>query len=393
MSIQWAISIFVGTDIEVPPSTLPERIFFSGVCICSLILASLLVANVVSVVQLSREEYLIYRQQVRGLAYLTQEFKLPISLRSRVRRYMKVTYHAKRKIQLTEESMSVLSDELQQDIMLHVRGRTVVLHPFFKQLSDHLLREICMCLRHNYMGRREVLFAIGEPATSCFFLLSGWFLIMHEDTGTVEQRMMGAPSWVGDKCLFTPDEAGEALRSAAVVCWTDVEYLELPRDQFLEVVRGNHALGQLYQRHLTLLAAGNFTQTGLLCPKCHQYGHDASLCRVELDGSERHSVGSDSGRSWRSSARSSVVPVPEARAAGWTQVLGAGAAAWRSLKDKAEASLANIVRRQPGGEPGTKTPTSANGDNFTPVMTDQVVSKRYKAEAVVPRVAQDDHER
>jgi len=287
--LQWATAIFTTIGLDVVPGNMRERIFFYVANVGSFLAASVLIANVVSIIQRLNMEREEFDHRSRMVRMFLKKHKLSLQLQERIRRYLTISFDRAREVEAGECATTYLSEELQKDILLEVRIGFILRHPFFKELQREAIRYICFRIRHVFRMSGDSIFVQGQMANSMIFLMSGTFgIVVQNDNGTTETPMP-APCWIGDFCLFTPND-GPCVRAATVRAQTDIEYLEVERDVLYEVVNDFPAVHDHFVNFVNQISRGEFVSTGIQCSICGGFGHSPVDCDGRKGAAEKGPV-------------------------------------------------------------------------------------------------------
>lgn len=107
-------------------------------------------------------------------------------------------------------------------------------HPILSALPSSALLAVIRKLKPRPTRAHEVICAAGEPAASCFFLVTGKLVV--EVPGHDRLHELNAGEIFGESGLWVPD----AIRHATVTARNDGMVLEIPHGDFSDIVDARH---------------------------------------------------------------------------------------------------------------------------------------------------------
>ena len=110
---------------------------------------------------------------------------------------------------------------------------------WFHSLTDDSLLELAEKVVHYKLNQDDVLIRKGDAGDSVFYINSGWVKIVAGDTlgGEVVLNHLGPGEFVGELSLVD-----QKPRSASVIALSEIEAIELKRDDFLAVLDRNPSI-------------------------------------------------------------------------------------------------------------------------------------------------------
>ena len=119
---------------------------------------------------------------------------------------------------------------------------------WFDELPDDMLAALAQKVRKCILDKGEILFNKGDEGNSLFAILSGWVKIVTQDEqgNEVILNQVGAGEIIGEMALLDHEP-----RSAGVVALEKTSALELSREDFMEILKGQPDLALSVIRNLS----------------------------------------------------------------------------------------------------------------------------------------------
>ena len=119
---------------------------------------------------------------------------------------------------------------------------------WFDGLPDSMLAVLAQKARERKLSKNEVLFHKGDQGDSLFVILSGWVKIVTQDVDDNEVILnkVGTGEIIGEMALLDHEP-----RSASVVALEKTSALELSREDFMEIMKGQPDLALSLIRNLS----------------------------------------------------------------------------------------------------------------------------------------------
>jgi CRP-like cAMP-binding protein len=119
---------------------------------------------------------------------------------------------------------------------------------WFNELPDDMLAALAQKVHKRILGEGEILFYKGDEGHSLFGILSGWVKIVTQDEqgNEVILNQVGAGEIIGEMALLDHEP-----RSAGVVALEKTSALELSREDFMEIMKGQPDLALSVIRNLS----------------------------------------------------------------------------------------------------------------------------------------------
>jgi len=119
---------------------------------------------------------------------------------------------------------------------------------WFDELPDEMLTLLAQKIRKRNLSVDEILFHKGDVGDSLYIMLSGWVKIVTQDKDGNEiiLNKVGAGEIIGEMALLDHER-----RSAGVVALEKTSTLELKREDFMEILKGQPDLALALIRNLS----------------------------------------------------------------------------------------------------------------------------------------------
>lgn len=119
---------------------------------------------------------------------------------------------------------------------------------WFDGLPDDMLAVLAQKARERNLSKGEILFRKGDKGDSLFVILSGWVKVVTQDIDNNEVILnkVGTGEIIGEMALLDYEP-----RSAGVVALEKTSALELSREDFMEIMKGQPDLALSLIRNLS----------------------------------------------------------------------------------------------------------------------------------------------
>ena len=119
---------------------------------------------------------------------------------------------------------------------------------WFEELPDDMLAALAQKIRKCTLNKDEILFRKGDVGDSLFVILSGWVKVFTQDErgAIVSLNQVGTGEIIGEMALLDYEP-----RSASVVALEKTTALELKREDFMEILKGQPDLALSLIRNLS----------------------------------------------------------------------------------------------------------------------------------------------
>ncbi|XP_008785947.2 cyclic nucleotide-gated ion channel 2-like isoform X1 [Phoenix dactylifera] len=189
-----------GNDLE-PTSHWLEVIFSIIIVLSGLMLFTLLIGNIQVFLHAVMARKRKMQLRFRDMEWWMKRRQLPSRLRQRVRQYERQRWLAMR----GEDEMDIIEEfpeGLRRDIKRHLCLDLIKKVPFFHNLDDLILDNICDRVKPLVFSKGEKVIREGDPVHCMVFIVRGQLKSsQHLSQGTVATCMLGPGNFLGDELL------------------------------------------------------------------------------------------------------------------------------------------------------------------------------------------------
>lgn len=275
IAAQTAVGMVLGDDQPVKAGTTAERCFclwamLSGFCISSFILSHIVVA-----LDESSREKAEYLEHSRAIKEYMVARSMPAVLQTKVKQYLMYTYEHRKLIHQSHDVMNRLSPMLRLEIVCFMNRSTIIKHPFFNDMQQVALGEVCGLCRSLVCAPGDYIFRKGTVGASIVFSVRG---NLRFDIPSVPVRLqLAPPRFLGDRELFVPGP-----RSHDVSCIVHAELLVITQEDLLQVSATAPEINEYFNRYRQRVMDGDLET--VYCNYCKRFGHELDNCvMVERD--------------------------------------------------------------------------------------------------------------
>jgi len=243
-AMYWSVANFTPGTSGVQPQTTREVVFAVFVLFFAMVCFSVFVSSTTSLIHRFAVMHYAQRRNMLKLKRFLRQHNVPITLRSRVVRYVKVALDARRDIipKGEVELLTILSIPLKEEIQMNLHLSTLGVHPLFKYLAvanTSLMRKVSSeALFEVAYSRGDVLFSAGEIADKMGFIVSG---VLDYNPGQRYMREDGQPWLLGPTDSFCEAVLWTRWKCRGMMT-SDVEseVIELSSGGFRRCIQRNH---------------------------------------------------------------------------------------------------------------------------------------------------------
>lgn len=278
-SLQFTAAIMTGGDPPLHAGSVSERVFTIILMICSIFIGSVVVGEVLLIMNRNSEVQLAYDEMVQEAREFMMARKVPMKLQARVYRYLESQHKAPNEAKNQPAFMKLLSTWLAADLVEGLNKIHVCRHPFFKRVlavtDASVIRRLCLASVTLLHASGDLVVVAGEEASEVFFLVRGKLrVIIKERRGPVYTK---APSWIGDRCLFV-----DTLRTHSVAAVTSSETTSLHKKEIAAICNEYPQVASVHN-HFKRQIMENYGGDIFRCPYCHDLGHIEETCPVKKE--------------------------------------------------------------------------------------------------------------
>lgn len=282
LALQYASALWTGGEVSMQASTAVERVITVIVMICSVFLVSVVVGQILLIMDRQCEASMAFDEQMHQSREFMVSRKVPLNLQVRVYRYLESQNKNNKDLACkTRDFIGQLSDWLQFELIESLNRTHLARHPFFKQMrvkdtSEIPFRRICLSAEPTLFAAGDTVVEKGHNALCAHWLVTGKLKVMKIG----ESVYMKPPSWIGDRCLFL-----DVTRSHSVIAVIPTETLVVQKSIFQEISSEYPDVQELYRDFRAELLKDGWAY--LRCLHCGDIGHSHEDCpRLELEKEE-----------------------------------------------------------------------------------------------------------
>jgi hypothetical protein len=208
-ALHWSLTQFTPASMDVVARNVPERIVSIIVVFFALITFSSVVGSVTSSMTALRTLGGETKKQFWLLRRYMKYKKVDLQVRTRIIRFLEHhTSQTQEKVNPSQITiLKLLSEPLQNMLAYEMNKRSIIGHPLFESLNEHM-RPIIIKLSHSvlkfiHFAGEDVLFRTSEDGESMFFVKSG-SLQYTLPSGQVVQPPLREGGCISEPVLWTP---------------------------------------------------------------------------------------------------------------------------------------------------------------------------------------------
>lgn len=224
ISLQWSLTQFTPSTMDLHPQTLMERTFAVLVLLFAMVTFSSFVSSITNLMTHLRTLKQAEAKQFVKLEHYLQDNHISYHLSLRVRRYLEYLCQAQGRTpqEGDVEILRKLSEPLQMELVYEVRSPRILKHPFFQQYAMFNvigMHKLCYeALKIVNLMQDDVLFSVGETARAMYFVTKGEMLYKKKMTSPSDRALsnswipIGNGQWACEAVLWTPwEHCGEMI--------------------------------------------------------------------------------------------------------------------------------------------------------------------------------------
>ncbi|KAJ7536035.1 hypothetical protein O6H91_12G054600 [Diphasiastrum complanatum] len=214
-----------------PSNHMLEVVFCITLVTCGLLLFTMLIGNIQVFLHSIIQKKEIMRFRFRDLEWWMRRRQLPTRLRHRVRLYERQRWAAMRGID-EDDMVRELPEGLRREIKRHLCLDLVRQVPFFDQMDEIMLDNICDRVKPILYIKGEVVIREGDPVLRMLFILRGHLQCEQRvSPNQTNKFMLGPGNFWGDEllswCLRRPFVDQLPQSSATLTCLDSAETFSL----------------------------------------------------------------------------------------------------------------------------------------------------------------------
>lgn len=335
-ALQVATGLITGGEWGMTAGHSPEIIYVVLMMVAGVLVCSMVLSQIVVVAQKVSQDSDEFRDNMRATKEFMASRKVPLSLQTKIKRYMQFQHRLKKQSVLDRHSiLRLISPWLQLELTEHLNSKVMMGHPFFKDLSPMVFKRMCSLAKVVLYAEGDVVAQRGHRATCMFFVVQGRLRVIRVSrTGPVsrstqqrnsteaeeaektdengnqkkptlsrhrtniavraakdeaheedakEASVLEPRSWVGDLCLFK-----DFVRANTIVAIVHSELLTIGKEEINDMLVEFPGSKKVYEGWRKRVG-GESSAGGVRCEHCNGLGHSQENCpqlaKEEMAGS------------------------------------------------------------------------------------------------------------
>lgn len=309
-ALQFAAGLLTGAELPLSPGWWCERLFLTVMMIVSFLVCSMIISQIVVVMEKINQDNAEYLEQTRTIRDFMVSRGMPMRLQTKVRRYLEYQFKSRKVVHQNHEVMMKLSPFLRIEIQEHMNRTVLENHPFFAGMERSLLSHVCSIPHSMLYAPGDIVARKGQLCSSMCFILRGQLQIVDAREGFF--IYIKAPAWTCDRGLFVTYAITHTIN-----CSMHSELLTIRQQDLINLVN-DFPSSQNYIKEYCQRVVDNDPSVSF-CDYCRRSGHDLETCE-ELNAVCDPSVEMGPVSSHHSNATVSEY-VTKAAKNGWRKIL------------------------------------------------------------------------
>eukprot|EP00928_Gymnodinium_smaydae_P081769 TRINITY_DN65231_c0_g1_i1.p1 TRINITY_DN65231_c0_g1~~TRINITY_DN65231_c0_g1_i1.p1 ORF type:complete len:884 (-),score=128.84 TRINITY_DN65231_c0_g1_i1:83-2734(-) len=272
-ALQFAAALITGGESPMQASHPVERLFAIIVMICSMFVSSVVVGEILLVMNRQNEARMAHDERMQQARDFMNARRIPMTMQVRVYAYLETQHNIQHGHSASNRKfMACLSDQLQTEMVEYLNTGLVIQHPFFNKLKNKIaLQRLCLEACPVIFAANDVIVEKGKLATCAHFIVHGKVRVQSPLVASGKVLYLKPPSWLGDICLFM-----DTLRMNTVTAVVMTETLCLHKSSLLNVCDDFPDVRLSYNAFRDTIKDDNWDN--LRCHICGDIGHHADVC-------------------------------------------------------------------------------------------------------------------
>lgn len=282
-SLHFATGLVTGGSIGMEPGHWSERVFTIIMMILSFLVCSLVVSEIVVMLQKINESGKQHEENLRNITDFMKRRNVPLSLQAKIKRYLEFQHRSRTAgLEFNQGFVEQLSPWLQFELIEHLNGKVLARHPFLQELPPKVFKQICGIATAVLYAPGDIVMQRGHRATCMCFVVQGTLKVLKPKVPrskksqvnanhALRPQIMTTPLFLGDPCLFLD---AESVRLNTVVALTHAELLALAVENFKPLIANFPKIQDQLHSWKTAYEAGK----GVRCGICDEPTHCTTYC-------------------------------------------------------------------------------------------------------------------
>lgn len=258
---------------DYSPKTPYERIFGVMTMLTSSCMFGFIVGNIGTIVEKHSVKERQRRDILVQLNMYMRKHKFSPDLTNKIRKYIEfVFFHDQNTNVRINDLLSLLSQPLQEEILMHTNGTLISKCPVFGIFTDSFVHRFARILESKFFSPKDSIIKEGQASKGMFFINNGLVLV-YDNLTHCRIKELCEGNFVGEIGLFTKQSC-----VASVSAVNFVETFCLGFGDFYKLIELHPAVKQTLENIRTSCIEGNYLSLGIKCYLCRKVGHIARNC-------------------------------------------------------------------------------------------------------------------
>lgn len=281
-ALHFATGLVTGSEMDLQPGYLGERIFCTVMMIVSFLVCSTFISQIVVVIHKINAGSAEFRERMRNAKEFMVSRRVPYILQAKIKRYLEYQRSLQTRKQSNHENFDLLnrlSPWLRLELTEHLNKHIISRHPFFRWLPPRVLKRVCGAAKTVLYAPGDLVVQKGQRASCMCFIVRGKIRVLRADPDAQQdEKNKGAiclspPSWIGDLCLFK-----DVIRSKTVISVTHSELLTIHKETIMQLIQEFPKTLPYYRDYQKKVLSGDLASAGIICEYCGDPGHFVADC-------------------------------------------------------------------------------------------------------------------
>jgi len=310
VALQFATGLLTGAELQLMPGYWMERIFLTGMMIVSFLVCSMIISQIVVVMDKINQDNSEYLEHSRIIRDFMVSRGMPIKLQTKVKRYLEYQFKSRKVVHQNHDILFKLSPYLRMEIQEHMNKAILEHHPFFKGMDHSVLSQVCSLAQSVLYAPGDVVMRKGQIESLICFIVRGQLQIVEARKGV--SIYIRAPAWTGDRGLFVA-----TIRMHTVTCSMHSELLTICQQDLIDLVKSIPAAEEYIKDYCKRVIKND--PSTIFCHFCRGSRHDMDTCRELTEALRADKVGLSevqTDEAWYQRAKNTITaskPKPPAR--------------------------------------------------------------------------------
>ena len=275
-SIYWAYTTMVSVGYgDIAPQTVGERTFGIACMLMSSVTFGVIFGSIASIISKNSETENQRRAITCDLNTYLKYHKVEKQLAQKVKMFISYALDAAKDEEMDlYDLLAVLSENLREEICLHLNGNQLFLCSIFSNFSLTFVHRLSRVMHSDMYGPGDDIIIEGTPPIGIFFLQLGTVQIYERRSGSLI-KILDKGSYFGEIGLFTRNSCCSSVKSSDYV-----EVLMITCEDFDKTLKVLPEALKAYEGIKAVACTGDLGVLGVECYLCGELGHTANRCTL-----------------------------------------------------------------------------------------------------------------